>query len=112
MEPDPDDEVGGPSLRERLAARSTTELLRIGSVVLLVVGALLFVAWLWGVVRNQQRVTPSGFIGSGDFHEPGPSLLDRLDILVGSMYGLGQIAMVGGAALALRAFADVLDRRP
>lgn len=99
---------------DRAPLLRSTVLALAGSTVLLAIGAVLAVMWLWTVVRGQQRIGGSGFIGTGigaPSGYPGPSFADRVDAVVQSTFLLAYSGILVGLGLGLRLFADSMASR-
>ncbi len=83
------------------------------SYVLLAVAAILVVAWLYQTVRQQQQLDGGFFGGSGPFDEEsdGPSIWDRLDIGLSTLFYLAEAGVVAAGAMGLRLFGDLMAVR-
>jgi hypothetical protein len=83
------------------------------STVLLVIGMLLAVAWVWQLFRTQQRLGGGGLpgIGGGFDEGPGPSMLERVDVAAQSTFALAYAGIVVGLGVGLRLLADMMVAR-
>jgi hypothetical protein len=85
---------------------------RIAGSVLVVVGAVGCLAWLWNVIRTQQQVSSSVRLVLGGPGAPiDVDLVDRLDLFVSVIALLVTSALAAGFGLLLRLVADFLVMR-
>ena len=96
----------------RAAIERSAAFARIAGAVLLVIGVVGLVAWLWLTLRLQIRLDDMS-IGSDPFGggESATSFADRVDALVGYTETLVIAALAVGGGLGLRALADYMVAR-
>jgi hypothetical protein len=91
----------------RQALNRSSAIARVGGTVLVVVGVLGALTWLWLTVRSQQNAQPAEFIGLGDDIEiPDVSLGERITLLSTYFTTLLFSALAAGLGLFLRVVAD------
>jgi hypothetical protein len=96
----------------RAAIARATAFVRLAGTVVVAIGAIGVLAWLWTAVRAQQQVAPAVTIGlDAQLPSRDVSLIDRIDLLAPYVESLLLAFLVIGFGLLLRLIADfVLDR--
>jgi hypothetical protein len=85
------------ALLNRAWVERTAWLARLAGNVMIGVGAVLAIAWIWVTIRTQQTLSNL---------EPSPGILDRIDSFTGSIYLLSSCGLIGGLGFLTRLAAD------
>lgn len=94
----------------KAAIERSAAIARIGGGVLVAVGVIGAVAWLWIFGRQQAEADSLSFVlGNGDSDSPG--VADRLDLATSSIGVLLSACLVAGLGLMLRSAGDYFQAR-
>ena len=96
----------------RMSVERAAAFVRIGGAVVIAVGVVGALAWMWTVIRVQQEASPAAMLPFGQSQsEAGLSLVDRIDLLAPYAGALVIASAAVGFGLFLRLLADfVVDR--
>lgn len=95
----------------RSAIDRSATIARIGGGVLVVVGALGLLAWLWVFARTQARADSFTFVFGPEDTSESPDIADRLDLAANSVGLLLSASLVLGLGLLLRSASDYFQTR-
>lgn len=95
----------------RAAVERTAAIARLVGAGLLVIGAMAAVGWAWFAFRTQNNAGPFGLNLDGDAVVSGPTLADRIDLLVSSLGLLVTASVACAVGLLCRLAADYTQTR-
>jgi hypothetical protein len=95
----------------RSAIDRSATIARIGGGVLVVVGALGVLAWLWAFARTQAQADSFTFVFGPEDTSESPGIADRLDLAANSVGLLLSAFLVVGLGLLLRSASEYFQAR-